>query len=539
MTNHQIRPRLVVFVPGLRHHLSTRQDLHEWKRLRNRLANEPRYSHHKVQWELFDHGSTVLSRGGLRQEANKLKAYIEEIWTAGGGHKDIVLVAHSLGGPILRAAYLLAAREARPPNWTQYVSRFVLFASVNRGIDTQRIWWLRPIAWLARHFGFVAAFRIVDGYRGSDFLTNLRIDWIQHFGARRNSSPQVIQVLGTNDSLVRPEDSKDVLALPDARQFEVSDAGHADVYYLGDASSERRYAILRRAFCEDSFNDRPRTQPTESDQEVNRIIFLLHGIRASNVDAWIREIEAAIAGRSLERTRVVHPSYGYFSAARFVLPSVRRRNIATFQDWYTEVLAQYPTAKFSIIAHSNGSYILGHSLRTTPGMRFDHVALAGSVLPRDFWQGFRDGRLRCQVDRIRNHRAKRDWPVAVLCSALRGLRMRDIGTAGFAGFDGTSTDEVAYYRGGHGDALRPEHHASLVDFVLGKDVSDPNCLDRDAGLFRQLSNAAPHAMRFGVLASLFALGWFVFFFDGYGSSWENAFVVLVLLIALYVVADIV
>ena len=77
--------------------------------------------------------------------------------------------------------------------------------------------------------------------------------------------------------------------------------------------------------------------------------------------------------------------------------------------------------------------------------------LAGSVLPAGFWQQFQV--LTQQVRRIRNDQADRDWPVALLCSALRGLYMHDVGTAGFSGFLGDSTLEVAYYSGGHGAAL--------------------------------------------------------------------------------------
>jgi hypothetical protein len=96
-------------------------------------------------------------------------------------------------------------------------------------------------------------------------------------------------------------------------------------------------------------------------------------------------------------------------------------------------------AEFSIVAHSNGTYMLGQSLLHTPGMRFITVVLAGSVLPQTFpWDQLAE---HDQVIRVRNERANRDWPVAVLCSGLRGLQMRDVGTAGFAGFEGAVVQE--------------------------------------------------------------------------------------------------
>src|SRR5262249_41117906 len=158
---------------------------------------------------------------------------------------------------------------------------------------------------------------------------------------------------------------------------------------------------------------------------------------------------------------VLHPTYGNFTAARFALPGVRRKNIPIFQDWYTEALAKYPTAEFNVIAHSNGTYMLGRSLKKTPGMHFENVTLAGSVLPMRFpWDDLVANE---QVGRVRNDRANRDWPVALLCNALRGLQMRDVGTAGFAGFKGQETYECAYYPGGHSKALDPEFQDYLVN----------------------------------------------------------------------------
>ena len=548
VSHQHIRPqRLVVFVAGLRG-LSPK-----WDSLRGQLAREPGYRPDDAHWLSFDHESMVLSFGSLRKVATKLAATIEAQWARVGGYDDVVLVAHSIGGPILRDAYVLKAGASlggRAADWTQRVSRFVLFASVNRGIDTRRTWWLRPVAWLARHIPVLRRLRIVDAYRGSDFLTNLRINWIRHFGTlaeaqrqgqtwpdgRPKKLPKVIQVLGTEDGWVKSEDSKDVLAMPDAHEVLVPDADHADVYDVRGSAATTRYPLLRKAFCGQFSNGQPMKRPSN---HVRRVVFLLHGIRASNVDAWITDIESQIITRDPQETIVKHPTYGYFSAARFALPSVRKRNIAMFQDWYTEVLAEYPTADYCVIAHSNGTYILGHSLLATPEMRFKYVALVGSVLPRRFWERFSGQRLRHQAGHIQNHRANRDVPVAFLCSALRGLLMRDIGTGGFDGFHGQSTAEVAYYQGGHSKALQPAYHESLVDFVFGLPVTRPTSLQNHPGVFRQLSNLAPYAAVTGALMVGLVLVWFVCVFDGTGTPWERLLWVLVASIGSYIVADVI
>jgi hypothetical protein len=121
-------------------------------------------------------------------------------------------------------------------------------------------------------------------------------------------------------------------------------------------------------------------------------------------------------------------------------------------------------------------------------MQFKHVALAGSVLPTDFdWR-----KLKRQVEHVRNDRASRDWPVALLCSALRGWGMREVGTAGFAGFNGGDTTELAYYQGHHGAALKPEYHDRLVEFIFGGNPVAPHTLISSPGYYRQLSNAMPY-----------------------------------------------
>jgi hypothetical protein len=68
----------------------------------------------------------------------------------------------------------------------------------------------------------------------------------------------------------------------------------------------------------------------------------------------------------------------------FAIPWLREKKIRWFQDQYSSLLARYPRARFSFIGHSNGTYMLGHSLKRVPGMVFDRVTLVGSVLPREY-----------------------------------------------------------------------------------------------------------------------------------------------------------
>ena len=168
------------------------------------------------------------------------------------------------------------------------------------------------------------------------------------------------------------------------------------------------------------------------------------------MDDWVSEVASEIQTQDAKAT-VVRPYYGHLSALRFVLPSVRRRYLRWFQDQYTERLAQNPIAEFDFIGHSNGTYMLGQSLQTIPGMKFTRVAVAGSVLPAGFFDSTSTVRARQQVVAVRSDAGRFDWPVGILCRTLRRvLLMHDLGTGGYDGFTGSFVEEHRYFAGGHG-----------------------------------------------------------------------------------------
>lgn len=533
--------QLVIVVPGFHGRYS------KWEPLCRRLQQEPGFGPAETVWVGFDHKIGVRSVGTLESTARKLCARVQAEWIKAGGFDEIVMVGHSMGGLLVRQAFLIAVGATGsddPADWGASVRRIVLLASLNRGIDTDRKidqrFLARLIPWVYRLFPFLPHPTVLDALKGSSFLANLRINWIRLFlsnEATRRALPRgipvVVQVLGDTDNLVWRDDSKDVLAFPHGHYLEVPNSDHASLYLLEAAPDpELRYAVLRKAFL-GSFP--PVTKPRTAAPEIRRVIFLLHGIRASNVDNWIRELEARLKKYDPVHTEVIHPTYGYFTALRFALPSVRKRNIATFQDWYTEALALYPDAEFNIIAHSNGTYMLGQALAGIPGMRFKNVVLAGSVLPEDFWS--RSPGIARQIIRVRNDRADRDWPVALLCNAMRGLHMRDVGTGGFSGFWGATTTEVAYYPGGHGEALIPENQDYLVEYVFDQPARWRPDLPGSPGYFRQLSNLMPYAA-VAVTAALVAAIVLMIFQNGVFHL-MRAVVTVVCLLVIYVVLDVV
>jgi pimeloyl-ACP methyl ester carboxylesterase len=456
-----------------------------------------------------------LSRGPAQPYAEELQAYIATNWHDLGRPDRVTLVGHSLGGILVRQAYLLAAGKypgvpASDIEWASHVERFVLFASVNNGLEQTR---LRidqrlaiKVAWAT---GILRLFTGRDFLRGSDAITNLRILWIRHFAHLEENDlpiPVVVQLLGDNDGVVTHEDSMDVEAFRRARHLPVPNATHGNLFRLDVLPSEEernaRYALLKLAFV---------IEPDVPEQEASppppdTVVFVLHGIRVPNA-TWETQVKDLVKTSLGARVEVVTSGYGYFSALGFAFPLTRRRRIGWFQNQYSYYLAEYPRARFLFLGHSNGTYLLGHSLRKLSGMKFERVVLAGSVLPREYpWRSLKEG----QVGRLRNDRARKDWPVALLCNGLRGLGMKDVGTGGYSGFnenDGT-TDEVRWHDGGHGKALEEENLPDLVEYLLDNNPmpDQPNPNLEPSKVFGLASRAMPVVFPILLAANVAATG---------------------------------
>ena len=99
-TGVPVRARLVVVAPGLGRTCA------QWEPLISRLKREPGYLDNQADWLLFDHSLNALSFGHLDDVALDLRARIDEKWIASGGYNEIVLAGHSIGGLMVRQAYL-------------------------------------------------------------------------------------------------------------------------------------------------------------------------------------------------------------------------------------------------------------------------------------------------------------------------------------------------------------------------------------------------------------------------------------------------
>lgn len=514
--------RLIVVVTG------SNGSPRKWSPLLKRLGEEAELA--DSEWLVFHHYGfwnwqavgNILTQS-VEDLSLELKARIEQRWVGaianGRPYDEIICIGHSVGGLMIRQAYLVAAgayprtRKSEIP-WTDKVSRFVLLASLNRGFDPDN-WLWRAVVNLSRATGWLPA---INGMaRGSAFVTNLRISWIRYFSRFQGPVPVMIQVLGTHDGVVKRTDSVDLQAFPNGIQLDVADAKHDDLYCqkgLGDGAAwDLRYKFLKWAMfqCKPEAKDKVPAKfqgifsfSTEKRRHEMATVFIVHGIRDTN-SGWAQQLEDQIKSRTDNQVSVVRSSYGYFSAFNFFFPWLRRKNIRWFQDQYSYHFAQNPQMVFHFIGHSNGTYLLGESLKQVSTMQFERVYLAGSVLPCEYpWQDRFD---LDQVKVLRNDRSCADMPVGILCSGLRGLGMRDIGTGGFDGFrfDDDRTEEVHYYAGGHGKPLAKENQASILAFALEGDRTRPlGLLDisQISPKFRFFSRFAPYAM----LLLLVALG---------------------------------
>jgi pimeloyl-ACP methyl ester carboxylesterase len=388
--------------------------------------------------------------------AHDLRTCIDELHEM--CHGEVVLIGHSIGGLLVRRAYLEGMDESR--SWSRLVSRIILLAAPNRGtraIDRSKFLFLSDV--IARSCGVA---KLIQGvYRGAPFVVNLRIDWIRRFQSMRNP-PFVAQLIGAKDSKVSVLDSQDVVQFPSAKQKILHNSNHESIIRSRESGADLR-EILRTPLEQHE-------HPPEDDNSVFKVL-IAHGIR--DYGDTFKEIAEVLSarGKRLNLAVVSDPSrYRYFSALEFVLPLARRAKMYDFADRYAQLLAEAPVhARINFVGHSFGTYLMLKSTDDYRAMEFDRAYLAGTVLHEDFFlaRDLLGSRVKC----LRNDIATSDWPVGILCRALDGLWLaRDIGTAGFNGFTGIAQSErhveIRYFNGGHGIALHPLNRPNIADWLF-------------------------------------------------------------------------
>jgi hypothetical protein len=503
--------RLIVYVAGLNEDRNNICDLYE------KLQSEPSFGT-RDDTELFKYPEIMRlgTRGKMADHCGELNHRIQEYWGDSQQRaNEIILIGHSVGGVMLRYAYLKALRGDREERheWAQHVTRIVLLAAPNAGFELDFIGglWRKNFAKVISRFPLRLA--CLDVLAGSAFISDLRIRWIEVMHSLHDTAPLVVQVLGRDDEYVTPEHSRDMQVCRNGAQILLPGAKHEDIVKIKDVYEDKpgqRYRSLYRAILgevEPADFEPEAIDPQEASKTA--IVFTLHGIRSGATD-WPELLGKQYREETQNASNALHfvtPSYDYMSAFNFAFTLRRRENLRWFAKEYTYYLARHPGKPFYFVGHSNGTYLFGQSMERISGMRFDRVFLAGSVLPHKLeWRGFvDDGR----IETIASVCANKDVPVALLCSTLRGFGMCDVGVGGFRSFlnfpDYPVGHQATWIEGGHGAALgTSDGREKVIKFLDGGSPQfDDNA--KPSWWFTMLSRAMPFIAWGALIGAIWAV----------------------------------
>ena len=470
---------MVVIVPGIDRSSKDWRDMLEYFRSDRSLgiADSPFYC--------FDHGVGAMSRRNLRDLSRDLAASVDTEWQMLGANREVIIVAHSAGALIARAAYLIAARHFAGENtdeqlWHRHVTRFVLFAGVGRGVPRSAP--IRAADMLVQQITPIGFDALVGQQllRGSPFITNLRLSSIADLteDTTDHARPLFVQLLGTHDGIVKQDDNIDLCVMDRVIQLAVPLATHRDIIQVrGTLNDADRRARVREAFTIQAPHDpgtstdgRCRTYPTDTLP----VVLMLHGIR-SNPWAWQGGIADYLVSDSVPRDHIFRPNYGYFTLLDFVHRHSRDAEIPVLLDELVEIRTRYPNAPINVVAHSFGTYILAHALESTPAFRIRRVLLVGSMLPEDFpWDEIvRRG----QAQTVYSQSGASDVPVSLAATAVSGFPFSNVGAGGTRGFMGTSVVRCDFVPGGHSAPFEDTSRVVHMSAFLAQREASPCATD--------------------------------------------------------------
>lgn len=461
--------------------------------------------------------STISAEGLVR----KLVEDLDAIWERGNYH-SIRFIGHSMGG-LLSRAMLLAAREMRKTNargvetgstqqtnrhWSEFAvdsdDRLILLAAINKG--TGPTYNMGPFKALGVALG-VAVGRLLQSIginqtllaicRGSQFLTDLRLAWIEE--SHQHPMPTTIQLLGSVDDIVGPDDSLDLVSGSSFRYIDVNNTSHMSILDVGSNNLDGadlsglppkqaiqahrrdmiRLALLTKIDAPEflSHETRPWGLAQSDEAELRRreaitdVLFVVHGIRDKGhwTDKIARRVwKMAGPDRQHKIERMVD-SYGYLGAGPFLFPQTRRKKVNWFMERYIKARALYPKAAFHFVGHSHGTYVLASALETHDRCRFDNIVFAGSIV-RSSYDWMKRITQTGQAKKLLNIVATNDWVVALFPRFFDFYNLQDIGGAGHAGFTQASDSgpiyTMRYAKGDHGAGTTETFWTTIASFIL-------------------------------------------------------------------------
>lgn len=181
------------------------------------------------------------------------------------------------------------------------------------------------------------------------------------------------------------------------------------------------------------------------DNPAATVVFLIHGIQTDG--AWHNLVEKELG--KLPHTNVHGLGYEFVSALQLASP-VRSTPIKKITQDIRNAKAMEPNAKFMVIAHSFGSYILSRILATSPDISFVRIVLCGCIIPTSYPWGLYTKNM--EKRSIINDVGTRDfYPVLATFSSF------GYGSSGRKGFKAPLIKD-RFFNYGHSDFFEPENN---------------------------------------------------------------------------------
>jgi len=200
-----------------------------------------------------------------------------------------------------------------------------------------------------------------------------------------------------------------------------------------------------------------------------KAIISLHGIRTRG--EWQKNLSSIVSAESWTYFPL---DYGHFSGLQFAIPFIRRAKIEWFREQFNNITPQLNGVTPSVVAHSNGTYIVAEALLKYRGLKVDKIILCGSIVRQDFpWKTIFE---RNQATLVRNEIGGKDFWSGI----VRRVAGKDTGPSGKHGFVESHNrlveDTFPEYE--HSDVFGYEHYREFWLPFLNQIQSYENDKDR-------------------------------------------------------------
>ncbi|MEM9545324.1 MAG: hypothetical protein AAGA77_05090 [Bacteroidota bacterium] len=512
--------------------------------------------------------SSIFSRTTPSKIVQKQFECIEYIWNdkIKRDHKEydkIVLVGFSFGALIVRKLFVVASGECkRAPfekeikskevkKWSSKIERIILIAGANKGWRISYhmelpTYLLFSLAYrIARPLGRIPGLKSTMLYikRGTPFINDLRAQWIllhRRFKKDNIEPPITIQLLGSKDEIVPPEDDVDLSSGSKFIYLDVPNSNHGDMVKMDNSKDGKERS---RIFLDALTKDREalkqlQVSPYDPDdliksrEDITDVIFVIHGIR--DVGYWTHKVARRIKSKaekqySDRKFATETSSYGFFPIIDFLLLGQREKKVQWLMEEYLKALAYYPKAQFSFVGHSNGTYLLAEALNTYESCRFKNVVFASSVVNTkyDWASKLKEGK----VENVLNYTATTDVVVAWFPYFFEKIGSSRLGGAGHVGFKSKAIDQIGYIKGYHSASREEENWDSIAEFIINGPKKKENwgiIAEEQSWVFKGFNIFAHRGLIVLLLLSIIVgLGfglWYLCYKSIYG--WTVVFVIL-------------